>query len=112
MNKYHARKYVFDGKTFDSQAEAARYAELRLLERSGHIKDLQTQVVFVLIPTQKKHGRTERAVKYVADFVYYDRDKGERVVEDCKGFRTPEYIIKRKLMLKVFDVAIREVNAR
>jgi hypothetical protein len=52
---------------------------------------------------------TEKAVRYVADFVYIDNDTGRMVVEDTKGFRTPDYIIKRKLMLKVHGITIKEI---
>ena len=66
------------------------------------------QVAFELIPAQKAGGRSERACKYVADFVY--TKSGEVVVEDVKGHRTPEYIIKRKLMLWRHGIAIQEVG--
>jgi len=111
MSKYGAKKVTYDGKTFDSQKEAQRYAELRLLERGKVISDLQCQLEFLLIPSQRdKNGKViERAVKYVADFVYIDNKTGQTIVEDTKGFRTKEYIIKRKLMLKEYGIRIREV---
>ena len=109
MNKYGAKKTVLDGQIFDSRREAARYAELRLLERAGEIHDLQRQVPFVLIPTQRdsKGKVIERECRYVADFVY--TDNGMKVVEDTKGMRTKEYIIKRKLMLEKHGIRIKEV---
>lgn len=91
-SKYSARKTVVDGINFDSAKEARRYSELRLLERAGEIFELQMQVKFTLIPKQEG----ERPVFYIADFVYTEKD-GTRIVEDVKGFRTKEYIIKRKL---------------
>ena len=111
MSKYGARKVTYDGKTFDSQKEAHRYAELRLLERGRVIKDLKCQVKFELIPSQRNiYGQVvEKAVNYIADFVYTNLKTGEQVVEDTKGFRTKEYIIKRKLMLWVHEIEIREV---
>lgn len=111
MSKYGAKKVTFDGKTFDSQKEAQRYAELRLLERGKVIEDLQLQVPFQLIPAQyDKSGKViERAMFYIADFTYTDKNTGQYVVEDTKGFRTPEYIIKRKLMLHIYGIRIREV---
>ena len=111
MSKYGAKKVTFDGKTFDSQKEAQRYAELRLLERGKVIKDLKCQVKFELIPNQKdENGKViERAVNYIADFVYIDKKTGRLTVEDTKGFKTKEYIIKRKLMLQVHGIRIREV---
>lgn len=111
MSKYGARKVTYDGKTFDSQKEAQRYAELRLLERGKVISGLEFQVKFELIPNQKdENGKViERAVNYIADFVYTDLKTGEQIVEDTKGFKTKEYIIKRKLMLHKYGIRIREV---
>lgn len=106
--KYHAKKTELDGITFDSRKEAQRYAELKLLERSGAIHNLQRQVRYELIPAQKKDGKTiERACHYIADFVY--EDNGKTVVEDVKGYRTKEYVLKRKLMLQVHGIEVREV---
>ena len=108
MNKYGNRKTTVDGRTFDSRKEATRYAELALMQRAGLISDLQTQVPFEIIPAQKRNGRTiERPVKYIADFVY--TENGEQVVEDTKGMKTKEYIIKRKLMLYEFGIQIKEI---
>jgi hypothetical protein len=106
--KYHAKKTELDGITFDSKKEANRYAELKLLERSGAIHNLQRQVRYELIPAQKKNGKTvERACHYIADFVY--EENGKTVVEDVKGYRTKEYVLKRKLMLQVHGIEVREV---
>lgn len=94
--------------TFDSVKEYRRFCELRLIERSGAITDLQRQVKFELIPSQRIGGKViERACSYIADFVYIEN--GKKVVEDTKGFRTPDYIIKRKLMLWVHGIRIKEV---
>lgn len=116
MNKYHARKWELDGMTFDSRKEARRWQELRYLLRAGLITDVQRQVEFELIPAQKdESGRViERAVKYVADFVYREKQPdGENliVVEDVKSeaTKTREYVIKRKLMLYRYGIRIREV---
>ena len=103
MTKYNAKKTDVGGLTFDSKKEAKRYEELRLLARAGEIQYLELQKVYVLIP--KQNG--ERACKYIADFVYMEN--GKQVVEDVKGKRTPVYIIKRKLMLHVHGIKIREV---
>ena len=105
--KYRNEKTRRGELTFDSKAEAERYDELRLMLRAGEIKDLQLQVPFELIPAQKARGRTERACRDVADFVY--TRNGEVVVEDVKGHRTPEYIIKRKLMLWRHGIEIQEI---
>ena len=105
MNKYRNRKTEIDGIVFDSLKEARRYHELCLLQLAGKIRDLSMQVEFELIP--KQDG--ERACKYKADFVYHMADTGKMVVEDVKGKRTREYIIKRKLMLWRHGIKIVEV---
>ena len=109
MNKYHNRKIVREGETYDSVKEYRRAKELELLEKGGVIKDLKRQVRFEIIPSQRgEDGKVvERAVTYVADFVYFE--DGKLVVEDTKGFRTKDYIIKRKLMLYMHGVRIKEV---
>jgi hypothetical protein len=108
MNKYHNKKVTYNGIAFDSKKEARRYSELLLLERAGVITDLQMQVPFVLIPSQRINGKVvERECKYIADFVY--TENGKVVVEDTKGMKTDKYIIKRKLMLYVHGIQIKEV---
>lgn len=103
-NKYGARRVTSpDGQVFDSVKEYHRWCELRLLERAKRISDLQRQVKYELIP--KQDG--ERACTYVADFVYIDSD-GRTVVEDTKGMRTDAYRIKKKLMLWVHGIKIKE----
>ena len=102
--KYNNTKIRVDGRLFDSKAEAARWQELSLLERAGEITELERQVSYELIPKQKG----ERSVSYIADFRYKDRD-GEVVVEDAKGVRTQVFIIKKKLMLWVHGIRIKEV---
>ena len=117
-NKYHARRIRADGQTFDSRKEFKRYRELQILEAAGLIADLRRQVAFELIPAQrepditgprggKRPGKViERPCRYIADFVY--RQDGKTVVEGCKGVRTPEYTIKRKLMLWRYQIRILE----
>ena len=100
--KYKNRKTVVNGETLDSRREAFRYAELLLMEQAGAIKDLRRQVKYELIPKQEG----ERACFYVADFVY--EEEGKTVVEDCKGFRTDVYKLKRKLMLYRYGIRIKE----
>ena len=127
MSKYKAKKVTYDGITFDSRKEAKRYVELKLLERAGKIKDLELQKVFELTPTQweriptgefykrgERKGQPkykeiclEKSITYKADFYYLEN--GRQVVEDTKGFKTKDYIIKRKLMLYVHGIQIREV---
>ncbi len=108
-NKYGARKVTAtDGTVFDSQREYNRWCNLRLLERVGKISDLKRQVKYELIPFQYQSGKVvERGCYYIADFVYCDAD-GKTVVEDCKGYRTEGYKIKRKLMLFVHGIKIKE----
>lgn len=110
-NKYGAKKTTIDGKTFDSIKEANRYTSLLLLQRAGVISDLQTQVKYVLIPTQRdENGKLlEKECSYKADFVY-KRD-GQLIVEDTKSeaTKTSEYKIKRKLMLHVHNIRIQEI---
>lgn len=110
-NKYHARKVTVDGIAFDSVKEANRWCELKLLEKAGEIYDLQRQVPFIVIPVQKdEKGKViEREVKYIADFVYKEKGTMRRTVEDAKGVRTKEYILKRKLMLYRNGIRIKEV---
>ena len=119
--KYHSKKVHRYGMTFDSMKECRRYEELRLLEKAGEISNLRTQVKYILIPAQyeekwypnlKAYGRgkcLERECSYVADFVY--TQDGTTVVEDVKSpaTKTPVYVLKRKLMLYVHGIAIREV---
>ena len=119
-SKYHSKKVTVGGETFDSSEEYRRFCELKLLQRGKRISDLQRQVKFVLIPAQRepdeigvrggvKKGRViEQECAYIADFVYVN-DKGETVVEDTKGFKTKDYIIKRKLMLYVHGIRIQEI---
>ena len=102
-NKYGAKKLTApDGQKFDSVKEYHRWGVLRLLERAGKISDLKRQVSFELIPKQEG----ERACTYVADFVYYE--DGKMVVEDCKGFKTDVYRLKKKLLLWVHGIHIKE----
>ena len=121
---YNVKTRALDGSVFDSNKEARRWDELLLLQRAGKISDLQRQVKYELIPAQyetyerysKKGERLkdgvrllERKVEYVADFVYTIADTGENVVEDTKGVKTKDYILKRKLMLAVHGIRIKEV---
>lgn len=104
MNKYSAKGIVTEDGRFDSISEWQRWNELNLLRLAGMISDLRRQVRYELIPKQGK----ERAVCYIADFVY--TENGKTVVEDVKGVRTKEYIIKRKLMLYRYGISIREIK--
>lgn len=105
-SKYHARKTVVDGIEFDSAREAKRFTELRALEDAGKIQGLRLQVPFELLPSFECDGVRYRGMRYVADFVY--RRDGKVVVEDCKGFKTAEYRMKKKLMAYVNHMNIEE----
>ena len=112
MSKYGNKKVETPDGVFDSKKEYQRWCELKLLEKAGEISFLQRQVPFELIPAQREWVGTkskviERAVNYIADFVYMEN--GKMVAEDTKGFKTKEYIIKRKLLLKEWGIRIREV---
>ena len=110
MNKYGNKKIETEDGKFDSLREYKRWCELKLLQKAKIISGLARQVPYVLIPVQKDKDSgkmIEREVKYIADFVY--TMDGKTVVEDTKGMRTPEYIIKRKLMLKEHGIKIQEV---
>lgn len=105
-SKYHAVKC----NGYDSRKEYYRAQQLKLWLKAGLISDLREQVVFLLVPRQiNGEGVKEKPVRYKADFVYVDNATGRTVVEDTKGFRTPEYIIKRKLMLQVHGITIKEI---
>lgn len=122
-NKYGSRKVVRDGMTFDSVKEYNRWCELKLLERAGKIRNLKRQDKFVLIPAQHeddtvgarggvKRGKLlEREISYVADFTY--TQNGDTVVEDVKGYKGGSayavFVIKRKLMLYIHGIRIKEV---
>lgn len=120
--KYHSAKCRFNEMTFDSKKELSRYIQLSQLERVGTIQNLQRQVKYILIPTQfeycEKYGKNgnrlkdgkktiERECAYIADFVY--TENGKLIVEDVKGIKTKDYVIKRKLMLYVHGIKITEV---
>lgn len=104
-NKYGAKK----SGGYDSTKEHNRANELKMMQRAGLISNLREQVKYVLIPTQRdpKGALLEKECSYYADFVY--TRNGITVVEDTKGFRTPEYKIKRKLMLHRFGIRIKEI---
>lgn len=96
--KYHNKKVEIDGIVFDSKKEGNYYCELKILKMAGKVKDFELQVPFELQPKFKYEGKTIRAIKYVADFVVTYPD-GLKVVVDTKGFRTKDYLLKRKMLL-------------
>lgn len=101
--KYGNRKVQIDGYTFDSKKEGNRYIELKFLLAAGKIKDLELQKAYELQGSfiNAKTGKRERPIYYKADFVYFDIERGETVIEDVKSKATRKdkvYQLKRKMM--------------
>lgn len=100
-------------KGFDSAKEAKRYAELKLMERAGLIRDLKCQVRYEIVPKQFKNGHKMQRADYIADFVYTDAGTGRQVVEDVKGYKGGEayrlFILKKKLMLEKWGIWVEEI---
>lgn len=101
-NKYRAVKTEVDGILFDSKKEAKRYKELKLLEKAGDILDL------ILQPPYEIKINGIKICIYKADFQYFDKQKDAIVTEDCKGFKTPVYRLKKKLMKALYGIDILE----
>jgi hypothetical protein len=133
--KYHAIPVHVDGVRFASKREAARFQELQLMQMAGEIGELERQPVFPLIVLEAYrhgpipselifpplahseigHGRGPiqmvEVAKYVGDFMYTDLRTGEIIVEDVKSnpTKTPIYRLKKKMVLAIYGIAIREV---
>lgn len=98
--KYHNTKTVADGIKFDSKLEAERYAQLKILECAGVIRELELQPSFELIPSFKKNGKTWRKTVYKADFRYILAKDDRIIIEDVKGSTaviTDVFRLKQKL---------------
>lgn len=98
--KYHNKKTVIDGIKFDSKLEAERYAQLKMMERAGVIRDLELQPSFELIPSFRKNGKTWRRTLYKADFRYILAEDDSYIIEDVKGSTsviTDVFRLKQKL---------------
>lgn len=119
--KYGSKKVTYDGIDFDSKKEMYRYIRLKAHEAEGLISDLRLQVPFEIIPavyeeqevqmktkTKKVSRCAQRATHYVADFVYKDAS-GREIVEDTKGYKTPEYLLKKKMMRAFLGITIQEI---
>ena len=110
-NQYLHKKVKHADGVFDSKKEYETYLKLKNMENSGLIQEVKRQVKFTLIPNQYFEGKLkERAVSYIADFTFME--DGKLVVVDVKSAITkkqPEYIIKRKLMLHVHGICLREI---
>ena len=103
MTKYRAVRT----NGYASKREAARAAEPRMLANAGAITGYEEQRRFELLPAAKELGFS-RPLEYVSDFDYFDED-GCQVVEDVKGFRTPVYKLKKRLMAQLLGINITEV---
>lgn len=102
-SKFRNEKVVVNGRKFDSKREAERAGELELMHKLGLISDLKYQVRFEVIPKQG----SRRAAFYVADFTFVE--DGKLVVEDAKGCKTREFVLKSKLMQEKHGIYVREV---
>ena len=120
-SKYGNKKVTYDGMKFDSEKEMYRYIRLKSMQEEGLISDLRMQVPFEIIPAVyeeetiqlKTKVKTitkcvQRAAYYVADFVYKDQD-GNEIILDTKGYRTKEYLLKKKMMRAFLGITIKEV---
>ena len=102
MTKYNARPTVVDNIRFASKKEAARYCDLKLLQKAGEISELELQPKYKIIVFDRL------ICSYIADFRYRDCVSDELVVEDVKGVKTPAYRLKNKLMWAVHNIKIKE----
>ena len=107
-SKYKALKTKIDDIVFDSALEAKRYKQLKLFEDAGAIKNLILQPKFRLMDGFKYDGKTIRVIDYIADFMY--EEDGKIIVEDVKGIRTKDYIIKSKLFIKKYIIDQKDVD--
>lgn len=106
MSKYNAKRTEVDGYVFDSKAEAGRYSVLKMLEKADgadRISELELQPKFLLIINGKKVGT------YIADFRYID-SRGNTVIEDVKGMKTPVYRLKKKIVEALYNIEIVEIT--
>lgn len=106
--KYRNKKVTIDGITFDSKAEAAYYNYLKILKKSGEIKDFDMQVRFTLMDNFKhpsKPKKTVRAINYIPDFVVTEND-GTKSVIDVKGMQTQVFKIKAKMFMKRYNMPL------
>jgi hypothetical protein len=104
-NKYGAKKATEDGYTFDSLAERRRYRDLKLMLKAGEITNLEVHPVWQLVVCGVKIGR------YTADFAYNMRFSGKRFVEDVKGVKTRDYLLRKKLMKALHGIDVQEIQA-
>lgn len=108
-SKYHSKKVIIDGITFDSLKEGNYYTKLKLLQKSGVIKDLELQKEYLLQEKFKINGKTRREITYKADFTYITTENNKIHVVDTKGFRTEVYKIKKKMFEYKYGIELEEV---
>lgn len=102
--KYQNKTAKVDGYTFDSQAEAVRYQDLRLSELGGAVANLEVHPRFCLQEAfRDAKGKKHSAIYYEADFGYDEPGNPLRVIEDVKGAITAVFVIKMKLFLRLYD---------
>lgn len=108
--KYNNKKTVVDGIPFDSRKEARVYSNLKILEKRGDITSLKCQVKFdfPIKDTFLRYVDSNRVIKYIADFEYFDM-YGNRKVVDVKGFKTRDYLIKKALMMACHGILVEEI---
>lgn len=98
QNKYHNKKIIIDGIKFDSQKEGYRYLYLKRLQEVGKITELELQKAFELQPSYVNNDNKKiRAITYISDFFYYDKELKKYIVEDVKGIKTDVYKLKKKI---------------
>jgi hypothetical protein len=105
--KYNAKRIQIDGIWFASTKEGMRYLELKMMQKAGSIRHLKLQPEFVICESVILDGKKCKARKYKADF-YYITDDNREVVEDCKGFKTQIYRLKRQLVKALHGIEILE----
>lgn len=109
MSKYYSKKITVDNINFDSKKEANYYLKLKMLLKSGAIKDLELQKEFILQDKFKINGKTRRQISYKADFTYFSTQDNKLHIVDVKGFKTEIYKLKKKLFEYKYGIEIEEV---
>ncbi len=107
QHKYKAKACVVDGIRFHSQREAARYLDLRLMEKAGEIRELELQPKFPLYVCRRQNGELVQFAVYVADFRYREGRDGVLIVEDVKGVTTQAFAIKRRAFEAQYGLTLR-----
>lgn len=109
QSKYKNKKTIYDGITFDSKKEGNYYLKLKTMQDLGMIKDLKLQVKYELQPSFKLNNKTYRKIEYKADFSYVSTEDERLHVVDVKGFKTKEYLLKKKMMAYKYGIEVEEV---